>query len=95
MTDQRRTDTAAEDRQESRREARRIPPLVWVVIFLLVAWFAWAWMQRAGHDVTPHGGTVPRVAESPSIMPATPANGGAPAQPAETVNGPHQAGARK
>lgn len=91
MTDERRTDT----RTEHRREGRRIPPLVWIVIFLLVAWFAWAWVQRGGQDVTPHGGTAPRAAEGPALMPAAPASGGAPAQPAETVNGPQEPGVRK
>lgn len=92
MTDERRTPDAT---PASRREGRRIPPLVWIVIFLLVAWFAWAWVQRDGHDVTPHGGTTPRAAEGPSLMPAAPATDGAPAQPAETVNGPQEPGARK
>jgi hypothetical protein len=89
MTDQR---PAADDRAEMRRPARRIPPLVWIVIFLLLAAFAWAWVQRGGEDVTPRGGTMPRQAEGTSIMPAAPANGAVPAQPAETVNGPQEPG---
>ena len=88
MTDQRRP-TVAEDR-DARRGVRSIPPLVWIVIFLLVAWFAWAWVQRGGHDTTPQGGTAPSAAEGTSYMPAAPANGSAPATPAGQVNGPQQ-----
>jgi hypothetical protein len=75
MSDERRARAAADDRTETRRPARRIPPLVWIVIFLLVAWFAWAWVQRGGTDVTPHGGTMPREAQGTSTMPP---NGAAP-----------------
>lgn len=89
MTDERR---AADDRVQMRRPARRIPPLVWIVIFLLLAAFAWAWVQRGGEDVTPHGGTMPRQAEGTAIMPAAPGHGAVPPQPAETVNGPQEPG---
>jgi hypothetical protein len=74
------------------REGRRIPPLVWIVIFILVAWLAWAWVQRGGTDRTPQGGTMPSAAEGPSYMPAAPASGSAPATPPGTVNGPQQPG---
>jgi hypothetical protein len=89
MTDERR---AAGDRAEARHPARRIPPLVWIVIFLLLAALAWGWVQRGGQDVTPQGGTMPRQAEGTSLMPAAPANGAAPATPAQTVNGPQEPG---
>jgi hypothetical protein len=92
MTDERPGRAAADDRTETRRPARRIPPLVWIVIFLLVAWFAWAWVQRGGTDVTPQGGTMPRQAEGTSIMPAAPPNGSAPGTPARTINGPQEPG---
>ena len=90
MSDERPAPPAADDRSQSRRGARPIPPLVWIVIFLLLAWFAWAWVQRGGHDTTPMGGTAPSQAEGTSYMPAAPANGGAPATPAGQVNGPQQ-----
>jgi len=85
MTDQR---PAADHRAEMRRPARRLPPLVWIVIFLLLAAFAWAWVQRGGEGVTPHGATVARQAEGTSVTPAAPA----PATPAQTVNGPQGPG---
>jgi hypothetical protein len=91
MTDERRARAASDDRSELRRPARRIPPLVWIVIFLLVAWFAWAWVQRGGTDVTPRGETVPRQAERTATMPAAPPTGSAPGTPAQTVN-PQEAG---
>lgn len=69
---------------------RRIPPLVWIVLALLVAWLVIALIQRGGVDRSPHGGTAPREAESTGIMPATPAQGSAPATPAGTVNGPQE-----
>ena len=89
MTDDRRSTTAA-DRAAPRRETRRIPPLVWIVLFLALAALAWGFMQRGGHDTTPTGGTAPSQAEGTSYMPAAPANGSAPATPAGTVNGPQQ-----
>jgi hypothetical protein len=42
-----------------RKAARRIPPLVWIVVALLAAWFVIAMIQRApGAHRTPSGGTV-------------------------------------
>lgn len=93
MTDERRTTSTPAD-DAARRQGRRIPPLVWIVIFLLVAWFAWAWVQRGGRDVTPQGGTTPRAAEGTSYMPAAPAQGAAPATPAGTANGPQGPGTK-
>jgi hypothetical protein len=91
MTDDRRPTATTADREDARRgEARRIPPLVWIVIFLLVAALGWAWIQRGGHDTTPQGGTAPSQAEGTAYMPAAPANGSAPATPAGQVNGPQQ-----
>ncbi|HEY8572591.1 hypothetical protein [Phenylobacterium sp.] len=82
MTDQRNATTP--------KTGRRIPPLVWIVLALLVGWFVIMMVQRNGQDVTPQGGTHPTQAEGPSIMPAAPANGDAPATPAGVVNGPNQ-----
>lgn len=73
-----------------RKATRNIPPLVWIVLAILVAWFVVAMMQRKGADHTPQGGSTPAQAEGTSVMPAAPANGSAPATPAGTVNGPQQ-----
>lgn len=72
------------------KASRRIPPLVWIVLALLVAWLVVAVMQRRGADHTPQGGSAPAQAEGTSTMPAAPASGDAPATPAATVNGPAQ-----
>lgn len=94
MTDERPT-RGGDERTDLRRPARRIPPLVWIVVFLLVAWFAWAWVQRGGQDVTPQGGTMPRQAEPSAVMPAAPPSGTAPGTPEQTVNGPEQPGVKR
>jgi len=91
MTDDRRPGAPTAG-PSARREGRRIPPLVWVVIFILVAALAWMWVQRGGVDVTPQGGTMPRAAEGTAYMPAAPARGGAPATPAGPVNGSQEPG---
>lgn len=90
MTDPRPPSADTPERSGERRAGRRIPPLVWIVIFLLVAWFAWAWVQRGGADYTPHGGSTPRQAEGTSYMPAAPPQGSAPATPAGAANGPQE-----
>ena len=71
-----------------RKASRRIPPLVWIVLALLVGWLVVAVMQRQGADRTPQGGSTPAQAEGASTMPAAPATGDAPATPAGTVNAP-------
>ena len=73
-----------------KKASRRIPPLVWIVLALLVGWLVVAMMQRQGSDRTPQGGSTPAAAEGTSVMPAAPAQGDAPATPAGTVNGPQQ-----
>jgi len=80
--------------QTERKPDRKIPPLVWIVLALLVAWLVVALMQRGGTHVTPQGGTAPQQAEGPATMPAAPGGPGAPATPAGTVNGPNQPGAQ-
>jgi hypothetical protein len=73
-----------------RKPARKIPPLLWIVLAIFVAWFVVAMLQRGGTHVTPQGGTMPQASEGTSVMPAAPAGPGAPATPAGTVNGPAQ-----
>jgi hypothetical protein len=85
MADQRAAQTEAD-----RKAARKIPPLVWIVIAILVGWLVIALIQRGGTHTTPHGGTMPEAAEGPAIMPAAPARSGAPATPAGVINGPTQ-----
>ena len=82
--------TSQSDRAEPRKRTRNIPPLVWIVLALLVAWFVVAMVQRQGADRTPQGGSTPSQAEGTSIMPATPPSGDAPGTPAGVVNGPAQ-----
>jgi hypothetical protein len=84
------TDPRTPGAQTERKGGRKIPPLVWIVIAGLVAWFVVARLQQGGIHVTPHGGTMPEAAEGPSVLPAAPAHGGAPATPGATVNGPAQ-----
>lgn len=70
---------------------RRVPPLIWIVLAVLVAWFAIAMWQRQGTHPTASGReTVTSAAEPAAQMPAAPANGSAPATPAGQVNGPQQ-----
>jgi hypothetical protein len=77
MTDQRTTTT---DRDPAPRKAKRgIPPLVWIILALLAAWLVWAMVQRGGEQATPQGGSHPVQEEGPSVMPATPPRGAAPA----------------
>jgi biopolymer transport protein ExbD len=82
--------TDSYDKPEPRKATRNIPPLVWIVLALLVAWFVIAMVQRKGADHTPQGGSTPAQAEGTSVMPPAPANGSAPATPGGTVNGPAQ-----
>jgi hypothetical protein len=82
------TDHRAAPQESERKAARRIPPLVWIVIAALAAWFAITLFYRQGVHVTPHGGTMPEAQEGPAVIPAAPAQSGAPATPAGTVNGP-------
>jgi hypothetical protein len=83
MTDQR-SETAP------KKATRRIPPLVWIVLALLVGWLVVALLQRGGIDNTPQGGSHPMQAEGTSVMPAAPAQGDAPATPSGAINGPAQ-----
>lgn len=68
---------------ESRPEKRRrIPPLVWIVLAIFVAWFVVALLQRDHDNLTPGGrDDVPASVQGPSVMPPAPAQGSAPATP--------------
>jgi hypothetical protein len=88
MSDPRATQTTAE-----RKAARRIPPLVWIIVAILLIWLIIALLQRGGTHTTPQGGTMPQQAEGTAVVPPSPAGGGAPATPGGTANGPNQGGA--
>jgi hypothetical protein len=74
--------------QSSPKRKGGVPPLVWIILALLVAWFVVAMVQRGGTDRTPHGGATPEAAQGPSVMPPAPATGDAPATPGNVANGP-------
>lgn len=76
MTDQRTQSGASE-----RRPARKIPPLVWVILALLVAGVVVGMLQRGGTHVTPQGGTMPQAKPGTSYMAPAPAGPNAPATP--------------
>jgi hypothetical protein len=68
-----------------------VPPLIWIVLAILVAWFAIAMWQRQGTHPTASGReTVTTTQEAPGYMPPAPASGSAPATPGGQVNGPAQ-----
>ncbi len=93
MSEQRSTHTTGPDGYDGappRKRSRSIPPLVWIVLALLLAWLVIALMQRQGADRTPQGGSTPAQAEGASIMPATPPSGTTPGTPAGVINGPNQ-----
>jgi hypothetical protein len=74
MTQTHQTPSAPEKR-------RRIPPLVWIVLAIFVGWLVVALLQRDHDNVTPQGDDVPASVQGPSVMPATPPTGSAPATP--------------
>ena len=84
------SDSRTDPAPTERKGARKIPPLVWIVLAILVGWLVVAMLQRGGTHVTPQGGTMPQQAEGPSTMPAAPATPNAPGTPAGTVNGAGQ-----
>jgi hypothetical protein len=93
MSEQRSTHTSGHGGQDdgaAPKRGRGIPPLVWIVLALLVAWLVIALMQRQGSDRTPQGGSHPAQAEGTSVMPATPPSGTTPGTPAGVINGPNQ-----
>lgn len=73
------------DRPEPQRATRNIPPLVWVVAAIFVAWLAIALLQRDDSHVTPQGGVMPQAEEREAVMPAAPSTATAPATPAAEV----------
>lgn len=75
------------DQSSTPKRKGGIPPLVWIVLALLVAWLVIAMVQRGGTDRTPGGGTTPMAEQGPSVMPPAPAQGDAPATPGSVVEG--------
>jgi hypothetical protein len=49
--------------------AKRIPPLVWIVIALLVVMAIWGAVQYGGSHETPNGGSTPQAVQSDAVMP--------------------------
>jgi hypothetical protein len=92
MSEQRPTHPTREpdsyDKSEPRKATRNIPPLVWIILALLVAWLVVAVAQRGGTHHTPQGGSMPQEKSGAVTMPAAPANGGAPATPGGTEQAP-------
>ena len=69
---------------------RRVPPLIWIVLAVLVAWFAVAMWQRQGTHPTASGReTVTSPTASPAYTPPAPGSGAAPATPASNAPAPH------
>jgi hypothetical protein len=66
---------------ENRTRKRGVPPLVWVVAAIFVAWAAVFFIQRDDEMVSPQGGTHPTSAQGDAVMPAAPATSAAPATP--------------
>ena len=75
------TDQQTRSATPERRPARKIPPLVWIILALLVAGVLVGVFQRGGTHVTPQGGTMPQAEPGTSYMPPAPAGPGAPATP--------------
>lgn len=75
------------DPGSTQKSGRRIPPLVWIVLALLVGWLIVAMVQRGGTHRTPDGGTMPMAEQGPSVMPPAPASGTAPATPGSVTDG--------
>lgn len=76
------------DQGSQQKSSRRIPPLVWIVLALLVGWLVVAMVQRGGTDRTPGGGSHPTAEQGTSVMPPAPATGSAPATPGNVAPGP-------
>jgi len=84
MTEQRPTEASAH------RPWRKVPPLAWIILGVLVAVIVAFLAQRGGEHVTPQGGTMPQAADG-GVIPAAPGGPGVPSTPAGTVNGPSPA----
>jgi len=69
------------------RGGRRIPPLVWIIVAVLIGWLVIAFLQRGGTHVTPQGGTTPQATQGEAVIPPAPATGDAPATPGGVVGG--------
>lgn len=73
------------DLNRTPKAKRRIPPLVWIILAVVVAWIALSFVLRGGEDQTPEGGSMPQMAPDESYMPSAPARGDAPASPGREV----------
>lgn len=82
MSDPRPSDTG-----QKAKGGRKIPPLVWIVLAILVAWLVIALLQRGGTHVTPQGGTMPQATQGEAVMPPAAPSGNAPATPGGVVGG--------
>lgn len=61
---------------------RKIPPLVWILVAIMVGWLVIFLVQREGVVESPSGGTHPVAEPREAISPATPATPEAPGTPA-------------
>ena len=68
--------------------AKKIPPLVWIVLALLVVMAIWGAVQYGGSHETPSGGSTPQAAQGDAVMPPNnqPLTSGAPQNTMPPVN---------
>lgn len=53
-------------------KVRKVPPLAWIILALLVAMIVFGALQYGGTRTTPTGGTVDQPKAEESVMPAQP-----------------------
>lgn len=71
------------DRSHEHQPAKRkIPPLVWIIVAIFVAWAVIAFMQNRGETSSTGEVTHPVSAQGDAVMPAAPATPAAPGTPA-------------
>lgn len=77
----------AGDRDASPDTGRRntVPPLVWIIVGLLVAWLVVAAAMSRSTLSTPSGGEAHRAVEGDTVMPPTPATPEAPGTPGQAI----------
>jgi hypothetical protein len=68
--------------------AKKIPPLVWIVLALLVVMAIWGVVQYGGSHETPNGGSTPQATQGDAVMPPNnqPLPGGEPQNTMPPVN---------
>ncbi|HYD43762.1 MAG TPA: hypothetical protein VEA79_00705 [Phenylobacterium sp.] len=64
---------------------KTVPPLVWIIVGLLVAWLVIAAAMSRNTLSTPSGGEAHRAVEGETVMPATPATPEAPGTPGQVI----------